>query len=148
MFQFLRIGYIRIFLYLFQGKNSTPSIDAPSYSQGSLFVQFEPTLHENASTQGSALLVVWFLRRALLWGFLYKSLMVFIKKFKKNANKLLIIQNCLPFKESVALYLNKLESCSPNIHALCQVWLIFIWLRQFWRRGRKCEKLTTTTDKF
>lgn len=50
--------------------------------------------------------------------------MVFIKKFKKNANKLLIIQNCLPFKESVALYLNKLESCSPNIHALYQVWLI------------------------
>lgn len=45
--------------------------------------------------------------------------MVFIKKFKKNANKLLIIQNCLPFKESVALYLNKLESCSPNIHAKC-----------------------------
>lgn len=147
MFQFLRIGYIRIFLYLFQGKNSTPSTGRPTprdhnlYNLNLHYMRMLPHKVQPFWSYG-------FLRRALLWVFLYKSPMVFIKKFKKNANKLLIIQNCLPFKESVALYLNKLESCSPNIHALCQLWLIFIWLRQFWRRGRKCEKLTTTTDKF
>ena len=45
----------------------------------------------------------------------------------------------LPLKNGGALHLNKLESFSPK-NALCQVWLKLT--QSFWRRCRKCEKLT------
>ena len=45
----------------------------------------------------------------------------------------------LPLKNGGALHLNKLESFSPK-NALCQVLLKLT--QSFWRRCRKCEKLT------
>ena len=45
----------------------------------------------------------------------------------------------LPLKNGGALHLNKLESFSLK-NALCQVWLKLT--QSFWRRCRKCEKLT------
>ena len=65
------------------------------------------------------------------------------KKILKFVNVVSPFRNYLPFGKDVALDLNKLESPSPK-DTLCQVWLkLAQW---FWRRRRKCENFTMTTD--
>ena len=65
------------------------------------------------------------------------------KKILKFVNVFSPFRNYLPFGKDVALDLNKLESPSPK-DTLCQVWLkLAQW---FWRRRRKCENFTMTTD--
>jgi len=86
--------------------------------------KLESTLSEDASTQVSAFLAKWFLRR----------------RFLKNINNISLNPNDLPLKESRAPHFNKLESPSPNDDALWLVWLkLAKWFR---RRSQKCKKFT------
>ena len=80
----------------------------------------ESTPFEVASTQVSAFLAKWFMRR----------------RFMKNINKFLINPYYVPLK---GLHFNKLEFLSPK-DALCQVWLKLV--QWFWRKSRKCKKFT------
>lgn len=116
--------FFKFSFLFFSFKNLTLLRSLPT-PWGHDFNKLEQKLTKDVYIQASAFLVKWFFRI-----------------FFKNANKIWMNLNYLPFKESVSLYFDKL---SPSLlkNAFCKVWLkLAEW---FWR---KCEHLTTpTTDK-
>ena len=66
-----------------------------------------------------------------MWQVWLKMFQWFWRRFLKVLNVFLLLPNYLPFKNGVALHLNKLDSLSPK-NALCQFWLKLA--RWFWRR--------------